>query len=207
MELGNYKIKVTTEAESKEAQELFFELGYYWHTGLGVKNLDAKFLFVKNNKIMMGFCSDNFSYSDYCELTITQLRDLVAQRKNEQGLISGKEALIALANGEDVEFKDGMNKWENIKHHMNLDLSMFLTAPDWMSFRLKPRTIKLELEIPAPFEPKDGDRVWFICDDNDFGYAKSESYGDDIKSFYGWWRTESEIKQVVAALRGALKNG
>ena len=61
------------------------------------------------------------------------------------------------------------------------------------------------IEIPAPFEPKDGDRVWFICDDNDFGYAKSESYGDDIKSFYGWWRTEEEIKQVVSALRSIFK--
>ena len=58
-------------------------------------------------------------------------------------LISGKEALIALANGEEVEFKDGMEKWENIKHHMNLDLSMFLTAPEWMKFRLKPRTITI----------------------------------------------------------------
>ena len=58
-------------------------------------------------------------------------------------LISGKEALIALANGDEVEFKDGMGKWENIKHHMNLDLSMFLTAPDWMNFRIKPRTITI----------------------------------------------------------------
>ena len=58
-------------------------------------------------------------------------------------LISGKEALIALASGEEVEFKDGLEKWENIKHHMNLDLSMFLTAPEWMKFRLKPRTITI----------------------------------------------------------------
>ena len=31
-----------------------------------------------------------------------------------------------------------------------------------------------------------------------------KSYGEDIKSFFGWWRTEDEIKQVVAALRSAL---
>ena len=209
LKMENYKIKVNNEAESKEAQELFFELGYYWATGLEVKNLDAKFLYAKNNKITMGYCSDHFSDVGYREITIEELRDMASSHRKptEQDLISGADALRALADGKELEFKDGMNKWENIKHHMNLDLSMFLTAPDWMSFRLKPRTIKLELEIPAPFEPKDGDRVWFICDDNDFGYAKSESYGDDIKSFYGWWRTEEEIKQVVAALRGALKNG
>lgn len=62
---------------------------------------------------------------------------------DEGKLISGKEALIALGSGEEVEFKDGMDKWDNIKHHMNLDLSMFLTSPDWMKFRLKPRTISI----------------------------------------------------------------
>lgn len=66
-------------------------------------------------------------------------------------MMTGKEALIALANGEEVEFKDGMEKWENIKHHMNLDLSMFLTAPEWMKFRLKPRTITINgIELPKP---------------------------------------------------------
>ncbi|ELY5698279.1 hypothetical protein ACX0AN_002288 [Acinetobacter baumannii] len=29
--MDNYKIKVKDEAESKEAQELFFELGFQWH--------------------------------------------------------------------------------------------------------------------------------------------------------------------------------
>ena len=119
-------------------------------------------------------------------------------------LISGKEALIALANGEEVEFKDGMEKWENIKHHMNLDLSMFLTAPEWMKFRLKPRTIKLELEIPTPFEPKGGETAYFLSTSNSCGYTYTDEfkgYGFDSLIQFGAWRTEEEIKQVVAALR------
>lgn len=117
-------------------------------------------------------------------------------------LISGKEALIALANGEEVEFKDGMNKWENIKHHMNLDLSMFLTAPDWMSFRLKPRTIMINnIEVPAPFEPKEFEDCYMLTDLYEHGYTMT-----------AWacykqapaWRTEEEIKQVVAALRSVF---
>ena len=122
-------------------------------------------------------------------------------------LISGKEALIALANGEEVEFKDGMEKWENIKHHMNLDLSMFLTAPEWMKFRLKPRTITLNrLELPAPFEPKDGDEVYFIDCETGRGYS-SDAIGRGCKEQwiqFGAWRKESEIKQVVAALRNVF---
>ena len=120
-------------------------------------------------------------------------------------LISGKEALIALANGEEVEFKDGMNKWENVKYDMNLDLSMFLTAPDWMEFRLKPRTITLNgIEVPAPFEPKVGEKYWFIADYVSSGYSDTQE-GTGINSSIGKWRTEEEIKQVVAALRSIFK--
>ena len=119
-------------------------------------------------------------------------------------LISGKDALIALANGEEVEFKDGMEKWENIKHHMNLDLSMFLTAPEWMKFRLKPRTIIIgNIEVPAPFEPKDSDKHYFISNNN-VGYDSDiyESKNEcACQTQFGAWRTESEVKQVVAALR------
>jgi hypothetical protein len=121
-------------------------------------------------------------------------------------LISGKEALIALANGENVESKKiGLVDRDDISW-LDTPKTRQLTVLDFISgqwsFRLKPKPITINgIEVPAPFKPKEGERVWFICDDNDFGYAKSESYGDDIKSFYGWWRTESEIKQVVAALR------
>jgi hypothetical protein len=121
-------------------------------------------------------------------------------------LISGKEALIALSNGEEVEFKDGTNKWENIQHHLNLDLSMFLTAPDWMTFRLKPRTITINgIEVAAPFEPKKDDKYFFIDTVNsNVGYS-SDYYEDKnehaCQTQFGAWRTEEEIKQVVAALR------
>ena len=81
---------------------------------------------------------------------------------NEGKLISGKEALIALVNGEEVEFKDSVDKWENIKHYMGLSLFMFLDTPDWMKFRLKPRTITINgIEVPAPFEPKNGEDFYY----------------------------------------------
>ena len=112
-------------------------------------------------------------------------------------LISGKEAKLAWANNKEVEYMP-LNKWNLLGG--STPLSIF--DRDDVKFRIKPRTITINgIEVPATFEPKNGDRVWFICDDDDLGYAKSESYGRDIKSFYGWWRTESEIKQVVAALR------
>lgn len=122
---------------------------------------------------------------------------------NEGKLISGKDALIALASGEEVEFKDSVDKWENIKHHMNLDLSMFLNTPDWMKFRLKPRTITINgIEVPAPFKPKCSDMVWCLSELTQFGYEARTAYEpDDFFANIAYWRTEEEIKQVVAALR------
>ena len=124
-------------------------------------------------------------------------------------LINGKEALIALANGEEVEFKDGMDKWESIKHHMNLDLSMFLTSPEWMKFRMKPKTIMLNgIAVPKPFVPKVGETYWCFSTQTVLGYGHNVYVSDyDDKRFInmGAWRTEDEIKQVVAALRSVFK--
>ena len=111
-------------------------------------------------------------------------------------LISGKEALIALANGEDVEFYHN-NCWSwvgemiVIKHFVD----------DVFRFRLKPRTITLNgIEVPAPFKPNYGEKSYRIAPIIDCGYT--EIYGsDDCELQFGAWRTEEEIKQVVAALR------
>ena len=194
LKMENYKIKVNNEAESKEAQELFFELDIGWFENGKVVSCAETILrkefgwlvackppYLNNTVIHIGYGTEPCE-----EITLHELRDLVAahRKPTEQGLISGADALRALANGEEVEFKDGMNKWENIKHHMNLDLSMFLTAPDWMSFRLKPRTIKLGLEITKPKVVRCvGNTVVIEFKDHEDALASRE------------------------ALRGALKNG
>ena len=113
-------------------------------------------------------------------------------------LISGKEALIALANGETVEVKRiHDNEWQPAQI---FGVSVF-TDYETTSFRLKPRTITLNgIEVPAPFEPKVGEKYWFIADYISSGYSDTQE-GTGINSSIGKWRTEEEIKQVVAALR------
>lgn len=94
--MKDLKIKVDNEAESKEAQELFFELGCYWNIGLEVKNLEAKFLYVSNNLIKMGYCSDNFSDTNYCEITLPELRDMVVLKRNDathEDIVTGGKVL------------------------------------------------------------------------------------------------------------------
>lgn len=64
------------------------------------------------------------------------------------GLISGKEALIAMANGEEVQFT--MNdciSW----HDSSKNLAAFKFLTDEYKFRLKPRNINLNgVEVGQP---------------------------------------------------------
>ena len=128
---------------------------------------------------------------------------------DECKLISGKDALIALVIGEEVEYTNSCTpSWHNLSLS-GISINEILD-PKFNKFRLKPRTIKLELEIPAPFEPKVGDTAYFLSTSNACGYSYTndfKGYGFDSLIQFGAWRTEEEIKQVVAALRGALKNG
>ena len=116
-------------------------------------------------------------------------------------LISGKEALIALANGEEVEFYHN-NCWSwvgemiIIKHFVD----------DSFQFRIKPRTITINgIEVATPFEPKDEDDCccYYINTSHKNGYdwyhCSHHSAGRIV------WRTEEEIKKVVEALRSVFK--
>ena len=194
-------MRVNNEAESKEAKELFKGLGY-----LVVNHIDREKGFIVASK---GATSPlNFDY--WCsvenELTISQLRDLVAQSKKEQGLISGVEAFNANMDGERVLWRYKENDWQEWT-----DLTVWsksaLTDSNY-SFKLEPNTVKIEIEIPAPFEPEDDDEVYFIDCDTKIGYS-SDIIGqgcDHDWIQFGAWKSEAEIKQVVAALRSALTN-
>ncbi len=121
---------------------------------------------------------------------------------NEGKLISGKEALIALANGEEVEFqREDSGNWKNA-----MTLNLFSFNSSLFKFRLKPRTITLNgIKVPACGENyKDGEGVYVLddcCDER--GYIEYSVSGHNFEGLLPklWWRTEEEIKQVVAALR------
>lgn len=136
-------------------------------------------------------------------------------------LISGKEALIALVDGTNVEACVTIRPVETEWHWFNAKNLSFseieseetMGLPDGSDirkivFRLNPRTITLNgIEVPAPFEPKENCIV-FIFDDGKTNHYRSYAYevdGDKRNPFMGMWRTEEEIKQVVAALRKVFK--
>lgn len=119
-------------------------------------------------------------------------------------LISGKEALIALANGEEVECKNNVTgmDWSDAT---GLLVKSFFDPTHMWEFRLKPRTITLNnIEVPAPFEPKEYEDCYMLTDLYEHGYTRTSwKYSKSVPA----WRTEEGIKQVVTALRSVFKGG
>ena len=249
--MESYKIRVNNPAESTEAQELFFELGYekrsvarYYPSWIsnfhGCNGRDLKYTSEPADRWLIR-CK---------EITLPQLRDLVVLHRNdvndathagrsgseyfvdrndtvfffdgvegiekqvdvnnlkpihnpvEQGLISSADALRALADGREVLIQYlGNTRWFDVPEDETLDELRSSSN----KFRLKPRTITLNIEIPAPFEPKEGESYWILNPYCDEGYCE-ERHNNGYTSI-GVWRTEEDVKQVVEALRGALNNG
>ena len=124
---------------------------------------------------------------------------------NTVELISGKAALIAWTNKIPVEYtSDALGEWFDVYNGNTLGI---FERSDF-KFRLKPRTITINgIEVPAPFEPKDGDKYYHISIQTSIGYGWYEWESSDYDaraSIFGAWRTEEEIKQVVSALRTVL---
>ena len=117
-------------------------------------------------------------------------------------LISGKEAKLAWAEGVTVQVATGANSFRTLVS--SDDLGIFDRGN---YFRLKPRTIALKgIEVPAPFEPKEGEVFYYINDYSENGYDWV-NYCDNLFNNTVWigkWRTEGEIKQVIATLRSVF---
>ena len=198
MSANGYKIKVNHESENREAQELFFKLGYIWNTGLGTKNLDSKFLYAKKGILTMGFNSDTFDYAENKEITLKELRKLVC--RNENGWISGADALIALANGEELQ-QFINDEWIDLRR----DISWRSILGDNYIIRIKPSTITINgIEIPAiGTDYKQGEVIWILNSLEPKEYSPLLlDVSDELPTY--WWSTEEEIKQVVAALRSVF---
>ena len=121
-------------------------------------------------------------------------------------LISGKEALIALANGEEVEYTNSCTpSWHELSVS-GISINEIVN-PKFNKFRLKPRTITINgVEVPCnKSKHNKDDVVWVIsivCE-NWYDWI----YGSDCDSNTLYWETEDEIKQVVSALRSVFKGG
>lgn len=122
-------------------------------------------------------------------------------------LISGKEAKLAWANGKKLQIANTI-VGEDFYDMDDSNTTLNIFDLDFYKFRLKPRTITLNnIEVPAPFEPKEGEKFWHLYPSMGRGYNFTTSIDSDHYEQFGAWRTEEEIKQVVSALRSVFKGG
>ena len=121
-------------------------------------------------------------------------------------LISGKEALIALANGEEVQLQVlGDMNWHDSTQWTVGELLCFKGK-----FRLKPRTTTINgIEVPVCGSNYQEGETIFVLDDccDERGYIEYSVSGHQYQNSIPklWWRNEYEIKQVVAVLRSVFK--
>ena len=82
--MENLKIKVNSKSESKEAQELFFELGGKWGIGgCKIKYTDEPYLYLENGLVLYGSLDETFKTEQNKEITLTELRAMANQDKDE----------------------------------------------------------------------------------------------------------------------------
>ena len=82
--MNNMKIKVNSEAESEEAQCLFFELGYRWLGGHGSSYFKINDNFKYITAYMRGMSLAQGTNGDAKkEITMLQLRDMVVLKRND----------------------------------------------------------------------------------------------------------------------------
>lgn len=84
--MEDLKIRVNSEAESKEAQELFFELGGKWCAGgCDIKHTNEPYFYLENGLVLYGCLAETFITEKHKEITLPELRDMVVLKRNDVG--------------------------------------------------------------------------------------------------------------------------
>lgn len=131
--------------------------------------------------------------------------------EKDPALISGADVPALIKKGESVQFRSVFNvQGGGVWKDLNLERDeeefslgdLINTRFEW---RLKPQTIKLELELPKPFEPRDGDECFIVDSEQEdgfyrFTYSEDSGFHQNFIQF-GAYRTEEDVKKAVEQLR------
>lgn len=142
-------------------------------------------------------------YGVYCVL-VYRVGDVMSELISGQ-LITGKEALIALANGDCVEYTNSCTPYWRDLAASGVSINE-VVDPKFNKFRLKPKIILINnIEVPAPFEPKCMEDFYVIDGTHSQGWINGNPANPSLSMGNPKWRTEGEIKQVVAAIRSVFE--
>ena len=122
-DVENLKVKVNNESESKEVQELFFELGFGWCCGdiKKTRNTSASYIYCyKISKDMtFGNNGESFYNHENKEITLQYLRTLVVLKRNSIDYATHYYggSKYYLTDSEFYQYSE--NKWVNIDQYVD----------------------------------------------------------------------------------------
>lgn len=119
-------------------------------------------------------------------------------------LIGGEEAIIAVYRGEqDVQYRaKGFSAWVDYDEDNHFDIEDFQN--EYLEFRKKPKTTSVTLELPESFQPKIGEKYWYVTTNQNCGYNHSNWDGcidDERVAQFGAYRTEENVIKARDAFR------
>lgn len=121
--MENYKIRVANKGDIKEAQELFFDLGYKWTCGKKQNpaiNECPTIIRSHDSGCMTWSISSEPLYGDHKEITLPELRDMVVLKRNDVGDATHTDGYYSFYVGKDKNYffsscdKAWRGTWKNV---------------------------------------------------------------------------------------------
>ena len=125
-------------------------------------------------------------------------------------ILNGEQAVVAMFNGENVEWCINGLAWDilTVSEFMSWSMERFVGKDTTYRFRLKPQFITMNgIKIPAPFKPEDGELYYYLAATREGYWSKIYGKGiqdDDKRTKLGAWRTEEEMQEVVSIFNKAF---
>lgn len=113
--------------------------------------------------------------------------------------INGEQAAELYIQGKFIQLLNIADDWVDVDE--NVKISYFRMCKDELVFREKPPFITVNgIEVPKSSDTYSGGLIWILCGTDTREYTSlALDENDELPAYF--WRTEDEIKQVVAALR------
>ena len=113
--------------------------------------------------------------------------------------INGEQAAELYIQGKFIQLLNIADDWVDVDE--NVKISYFRMRKDELVFREKPPFITVNgIEVPKSSDTYSGGLIWILCGTDTREYTSPAlDENDELPAYF--WRTEDEIKQVVAALR------
>ena len=113
--------------------------------------------------------------------------------------INGEQAAELYIQGKFIQLLNIADDWVDVDE--NVKISYFRMRKDELVFREKPPFITVNgIEVPKSSDTYSGGLIGILCGTDTREYTSlALDENDELPAYF--WRTEDEIKQVVAALR------